>query len=254
MSKVSVIMPTYNRKNMIGRAIESVLNQTFKDYELIIVDDGSTDGTEENLRKIVKENSRIYYFKQENKGPSSARNFGISKAKGNYLAFLDTDNIWHPNFLEVMMDVLEKNPDYMMAYGSQNLLLVSPSKKGELSIIARKVRSEKYNSIRLTNENFIDVNSVVLRTKVFDELGGFDESLKSLEDWDLFARIAIRHPFKIMHVDQVLMDYYYSENFDTVTNKAMPKKAIRAYMGKRKPDKNEEKVLGKIEKYLSENK
>ncbi|OGM26641.1 hypothetical protein A3D00_01095 [Candidatus Woesebacteria bacterium RIFCSPHIGHO2_02_FULL_38_9] len=254
MLKVSVIIPTYNRKEVLKKAVQSVLDQTFGNFELIIVDDGSTDGTEENLRGFLENHKKLFYFKQENKGVSAARNLGISKSSGEYLSFLDSDNTYHSKFLEVMTGVLDENNEMVMAYSSQNLFLVSPDDERHLKVIARKVRSVEYNPIKLLRTNYIDVNAVLIRKSILDEIGFFDESLKSLEDWDLFVRMAIRHPFKIVQVDQVLGDYYYPENFDTITNKVLSKNAIRTYMGKPSTDESTQKILKNIERYLSESK
>jgi len=254
MPKVSVIMPTFNRRNVIKKAIDSVLAQAFKDYELIIVDDGSTDGTEETLKETIEKNQNIHYFRQENKGASSARNFGISNSKGEFLAFLDTDNTWHPNFLEVMKQELENDEKSVMVYCSENLFLVTPNEEGKIKTIARKVRAPEYNPAKLLHTNYIDVNSILLKRKVIEDIGDFDENLSSLEDWDLFVRLAIKYPFSVRHVDQVLVDYYYSEHFDTVTNKLMPKTSIRGYMGLVEPDEATNKVLVNIQKYLSQKK
>jgi glycosyltransferase involved in cell wall biosynthesis len=98
--KVSVIIPTYNRANLLPRAIKSVLNQTFQDFELIVVDDGSTDNTRKVVEEFQKGDSRVKYFYKENGGPGSARNFGLKNAKGNFVIFLDSDDMFLPYILE----------------------------------------------------------------------------------------------------------------------------------------------------------
>ncbi len=108
MPKVSVIIPTYNRAHFLCEALDSALSQTFKDFEIIIVDDGSTDNTKQVLEKY---GSRIYYIYQENKGRAEARNTGIRRAKGEHIAFLDDDDIWLPNKLEKQVFFLDARPD-----------------------------------------------------------------------------------------------------------------------------------------------
>lgn len=211
---VSVIMPTYNRSSIILNAIDSVLKQTFTNFELIIVDDGSTDDTQEVIAQ--RSDSRLRIIKQTNKGAAAARNLGIKTAAGKYIAYLDTDNVWHKNFLEIMVGEISDN---ILIYSSRNLLLCD-AKNGKPKIIARKVDRPAYNPTELLSRNFIDTNSVLHARSVFKTVGMFDENLKTLEDWDLFTRMAIAFPFKIKHVDQVLCDYYFftSQAFSTVTN------------------------------------
>jgi glycosyltransferase involved in cell wall biosynthesis len=114
MAKVSVIIPTYNRAGIIDKTLFSVIRQTISDIEIIAVDDGSTDNTCEVVKKIG--DSRIKYFYKENGGVSSARNLGLTKAGGEYIAFLDSDDLWQENYLECMISALENHTDYGAAY------------------------------------------------------------------------------------------------------------------------------------------
>jgi len=248
MPKVSVIMPTYNRVGIIRRAIDSVLNQSFKDFELIIVDDGSTDDTREMISKI-SDKRLITTSLATNKGSSAARNEGLSLAKGKLIAYLDTDNVWHNKFLEVM--VSELKVPYLMAYCSQNLFLVSGSKLPG-KVIGRRVRNVEYNPAKLTFENYIDLNSVVHTKEVLKNVGEFDESLNSFVDWDLFARIAIKFPFKVKHVEQVLCDYYYflKATTETITNDYASDEAMLHSFKIRTRKGNRGKILKKIEREL----
>src|SRR5258706_2090128 len=141
MPKVSVIMPTYNRAWIIERAVNSVLNQTYSDFELVILDDASTDNTKEILSKFEDKRIRTEYLK-ENKWVSVVRNIGVKLAQGELIAYLDTDNLWYQNYLEVM--VTEFSSDYVMTYSGQNLFLVGGNKENP-KIIARSIRDNKYN-------------------------------------------------------------------------------------------------------------
>ncbi|OGG19706.1 hypothetical protein A2721_00950 [Candidatus Gottesmanbacteria bacterium RIFCSPHIGHO2_01_FULL_47_48] len=205
MPKVSIIMPTHNRSWIIERAINSVLSQTFLDYELIVIDDASTDDTQEKLKQFTDERVVVQSL-SENKKPAGARNEGIKLAKGDIIAFLDSDNVWFPNYLEVM--VQELTDYYVMIYASQNMLLVGGDKH-EMNVIGRAVRDFPYNPKAMTRDNSIDINCAVLRKSLLNDIGLFDETLKSLEDWDLFARAVVKYPFRIKHVSQVLGDYYF---------------------------------------------
>lgn len=206
MPKISIIMPTYNRSWIIGRAIKSVLAQTFTDFELIISNDGSTDDSDIVLQEYT--DSRIRVIKQEaNHGLAAARNYGLETAKGELIAYLDTDNIWYPNFLEATLEAFDDSST-VMAYSGQNLLLVGGSRASQ-KILGRMTRNVTYNPAELIKGNYIDVNCVVHKKELLEKLGYFDESLKVLEDWDLFARIAIAYPFQVRRVDQVLSEYYF---------------------------------------------
>ena len=223
MSAVSVIMPTYNRGWIIERAIKSVLAQSFRDFELIVVDDGSSDDTKKKLAAHADKRIRILFGKH--KGASAARNMGIRASKCPLLAFLDTDNVWHPTFLETMK--AELKPDMVLAYSSQNMLLIGGTKKKPV-VLGRKVRATEYNYTKLFNENYIDTNAALVRAVAVKKAGLFDTKLLSLEDWDLFTRIAISNPLGVKHVDQVLGDYYYyiKSVASTVTNKNFTERVI----------------------------
>ncbi len=216
MTKVSVIIPTYNRAWIVGRAIKSVLAQTYQDFEIIVVDDGSSDETSTILLTNKEEKTRLITL-PKNYGPSYARNAGLKEAKGELIAYLDSDNIWFPNFLETM--VRELTDDYVLTYSGQNTLLATGS-KDNFHIIGQKVRNESYNPINILKYNFIDTSAVLYRKLLHAEIGYWDEDLKTMEDWDLYGRIVLAHPWQIKHVDQILGDYYYftKDTAETVEN------------------------------------
>jgi glycosyltransferase involved in cell wall biosynthesis len=238
-------MPTYNRQHTITQAVDSVLEQSFKNFELIIVDDGSADKTKTKLKNIIKNKKVRYFCLKKNVGLSAARNFGIKKSKGKYIAFLDTDNIWHKNFLEVMVTELNKNPEMVMAYCGQNLFLVSDGK-----VIGRGMRSPAYNPDRLLKSNYLDCNSAVVNRRIIKDIGFFDEEIDLVNDWDFFVRIVFKYPYSILHINQVLVDYYYSEDYDTLTNRYVTKDRIRASFGLGEHGEHELKVIKKIDRFL----
>lgn len=176
--QVSIVMPAYNSAHLIEKAVASVLNQHYDNYELIIVDDGSTDHTGELIRTAFADD-RIRYFRTENRGPSRARNFGLDKAGGDYIAYLDADNEWHPQYLTIMVNLLDDHPDVNMAYCGQEIY-----DNGDMV----DIRFQVFNRSLLMNKNYIDINSVVHRRRLYDEKGGFDNDLPRLEDWDLALR------------------------------------------------------------------
>lgn len=207
---VSVIMPTYNRENTIERAIDSVLNQTFNNYELIIVDDGSTDNSEKLIHEKYKtyiKNGKIKYFKQENGGVSKARNKGLSEARGSVIAYLDSDNCWFETYLEKMVAALS-NHNKNTAYSAMEVDDAYRNKKF--------VRNVKYDRDQLLESNFIDLNVFVHKRFLYHQLGGFNESLKRLVDWDLVLRYTrLNEP---CFVDEILAEYFLSNELNNISN------------------------------------
>ena len=204
---VSVIIPTYNRAHLIGRAIQSVLNQTYQDFEIIIVDDGSTDDTEEVIKKFQRKDERIKYVKHEkNKGSSAARNTGIKLARGKYIAFQDSDDEWLPEKLEKQMRVFENAPErvgviytgYWRVEGSKRIYIPSPKVK----------RKEGYIHDNLLEGNFVSTQTAVVKRECLQLAGMFDERLPRLQDWELFIRISKAYEFKC--VDEPLVVSHFT--------------------------------------------
>ena len=200
MPRVSVIIPTYQRPMFLREAIGSVLNQTFQDFELIIVDDASNDNTRELVRSFT--DKRIYYLCHENnKGGSAARNTGIRNAEGEYIAFLDDDDEWLPEKLGLQVDLLDNRPPEVgcVYTGYQRVDRVSgevlppvtPTKDGDLSraLLAR-------NWVGLTS-------SVLLRKQCFERVGLFDANLPSQQDYDMWIRISKEYQF--IHISKPLL-------------------------------------------------
>ncbi len=189
---VSVIIPTYNRRELLKRAIQSVLNQTFSKYSLTIIDDGSTDQTD----KILKEfkGNKIHYFRQEHKGVSAARNLGIKEARGEFIAFLDSDDAWHPKKLEVQLEFFRKHPEAMIAQTEEEWIRdgrpLKPQKK------------HKQHSGNIYRECLplciVSPSAVMMRREIFETVGPFDERLPACEDYDMWLRIAARYPIYLI--------------------------------------------------------
>jgi glycosyltransferase involved in cell wall biosynthesis len=194
-SFISVIVPTYNRADLISETIESILNQTYKNFELIIVDDGSTDNTEEVIRKF--KDSRIKYIKTDNwGGPARPRNIGIKKAKGEYIAFCDDDDIWLPEKLEKQIRVFQISNETAMLY--------TRFKTIEGDVISNKIFPEngKYKSGNIFKSiylrNLIACSGVIVKRSVLDQVGLFntDPNLIAIEDADLWLRISLKYIIK----------------------------------------------------------
>jgi glycosyltransferase involved in cell wall biosynthesis len=192
---VSVIIPAYNAAQYIGEAIESALAQTYKNQEIIVVDDGSNDNTVELISN--KYGEKVTIIKQKNAGPSSARNRGIKEARGEYIAFLDADDIWLPNKISEQIELMEKYLDVGMVFG--NATTLKDGRKSELSHFEKEGLDEAYFGDRiyykdafkkLFNKNIIMTQTVMMRTSIIEKTGGFDTDFRFAEDFLLWLNIA----------------------------------------------------------------
>ncbi|MCX8012187.1 MAG: glycosyltransferase family 2 protein, partial [Desulfobacterota bacterium] len=192
---VSVIITTYNRKEMVREAIASVQNQDFFDYEIIVVDDGSDDGTE----TITEEFPGIIYFYQKNQGISRSRNQGIELARGKLICFLDSDDLWLPTKLSTQVKVMGKNPEIPLSYTDEiwirNGKRINPKKKHQ------KFSGEIFD--KCLPLCIISPSSVMLQKAIFEVVGWFDESLPVCEDYELWLRITAR--FQVFFINQKLI-------------------------------------------------
>jgi glycosyltransferase involved in cell wall biosynthesis len=184
--RVSVILPTYNRAWIVKEAVESVLGQDFCDVELIVVDDGSTDGTPAMLAAY---GSRLRCIRQENRGVSAARNTGIQAARGPLIALLDSDDTWLPGKLDAQVAYFDAHPEALICQTEEiwirNGVRVNPGKRH------RKQAGMIFErSLALC---LVSPSAVMLRRSLLDEVGLFDEALPACEDYDLWLRIACKH-------------------------------------------------------------
>ncbi|MFC6283196.1 MULTISPECIES: glycosyltransferase family 2 protein [Polaromonas] len=183
---ISVIVPTYNRANFIGDAIASVLSQSFSDFEVIVVDDGSTDQTGAIVAGF--DDPRVIYVHQSNRGRSSARNHALSLARGRYLAFLDSDDMYMPGKLMLQVDYMDAHPDVGMIYTSAHCVDYSGNPLNENYIAS--VSGRIYKSIAFFRPVTITLPTVMARRELFEKVGGFDEKMHRFEDTDMWRRIS----------------------------------------------------------------
>lgn len=184
---VSVIIPTYNRADLVQQAVESILAQTWDQYEIIVVDDGSTDDTEHALTRW---HGRIRYERQENQGESAARNRGVQLARGAYVAFLDSDDLWLPGKLARQVEVLERNPAAGVVFCRASLIDGDGRRLPDNSIFDLDGLTQ-VSFEQLCRKSLFAPSTVVMRRAVFDAVGGFDEAIRYGEDWDLWLRSAL---------------------------------------------------------------
>lgn len=221
MPQFSVIIPLFNKEKFIAKTIESLLLQTFDDFEILIINDGSTDKSEEKVKEF--KDSRIRYFYKENKGVSAARNFGIENAVGNFVAFLDSDDYWFPHFLEEINTIISDFSSYSIfscAIELQNCSRNYPanysvSKKSDIEIL-------DYFKASLL-QSILSGSSAVIKKDVFKTIGNFDTSLKTDEDTALWIKIGLKYP--IVFSWKVGARYNYdpnglSKNWKNIAEKA----------------------------------
>lgn len=191
----SVVIPTYNRAATIGQAIGSALAQTYPHAEVIFVDDGSTDHTE---KVIELYRDRIKYISQPNGGSALARNRGISEATGNYIAFLDSDDLWYAGKLGRMATAIHEHPEAGLFYADSHVLDGS----GRLMWVHRSphIIGNAYQAF--LESDFVSTSAVVVRRNCFDVVGMFSESLSGCEDWDMWIRLSRQFP--CVHIPEVL--------------------------------------------------
>jgi glycosyltransferase involved in cell wall biosynthesis len=185
---VTVVTPAYNIAKYIGETVDSVLRQTFHDFEYLMVDDGSTDNSVDVIKAHVGDDPRFRLVQGEHRGPSAARNAGIREAKGQYIAFLDGDDRWHPKFLERQLQLIQSLPPDVGAVFCRSRLVLE---NGTL-VFLQWQRAGRYDfDDFLVNSNPArNGSSLLIRASCFADVGGFDEDLHRLEDLDMWLRIA----------------------------------------------------------------
>ena len=203
MPTVSIIIPTYNREHLLGRAIQSILNQTYQDFELIIVDDGSTDNTEKLVRKFNSE--RIKYIRHgENKGPSTARNTGIKSAKGDYIAFQDSDDEWMPEKLEKQIGAFEVAPPEVGIVYTGWYAVINNKKRYLPPAGVNPKDGDLFST--LLRRSLLGTPAALIKRECFERAGMFDERFPPAEDWELFLRMSKFYQFK--YINEPLVMYY----------------------------------------------
>lgn len=222
MAKISVIIPAYNCAGLISRTIQSVRNQTFQDWELIVVDDGSTDNTRDVVLSFQKNDPRIKYLNQPNSGaPASPKNNGIRNATGDYIAFLDHDDEWLPEKLEKHVSVFEKFPKTGLV--ASNAMIVNEA-NGQKKEYKMPQNSDIICSLLERNVVFCSSGATV-KKDVFDQAGLFDENFKLGDDWDMWIRIAKKFNFRF--INEPLYNFYRHDK--TVTSRIKMATKIKDY-------------------------
>jgi glycosyltransferase involved in cell wall biosynthesis len=197
--KISVIIPTYNRKHTLPRALDSVLAQSFQPFEIIVIDDGSTDGT---ANWFSNNYPSIQSISQSNQGVSAARNAGIKQSRGDWIAFLDSDDEWLPTKLAKQVETLKVNPEFLFCHTNEIWI-----RNG--ARVNQQKKHQKYGGHIF--EKCLDIcrvspSSSLFHKSILDNVGLFDESLKVCEDYDLWLRISANYP--VLFLDEPLINKY----------------------------------------------
>ncbi|WP_264520757.1 glycosyltransferase family 2 protein [Flavobacterium sp. N1994] len=204
----SIIIPVFNKEPFVKKTLKSVLNQSFTDFEIIIVNDGSTDESE---AKILSYNDpRIHYFSKLNEGVAIARNFGIEKAQGEFICFLDADDFWHPTFLSTMHSYIQKLPEQKVF---ATAIEIETNKKS----ITAQYSIPKISYFEIVNffdasqkECVLWTSSIAIHKSVLRTVGNFDPIIKKCEDTELWIRIGLNYP--IVFIWEILAKYVYDES------------------------------------------
>jgi glycosyltransferase involved in cell wall biosynthesis len=201
--KVSVIVPSYNRGEFIEATLVSIQNQSFKDFEVVFVDDGSTDNTAEIVQKFVDTDPRFRYLKQENSERAVARSYGLSQAKADLLCLVDSDDLWYPHKLEKQLKVMEANPDVVLSYAAVNRIDMQGNP------VASSARQHQgfsgYIFYDLLMRNFIPSVCPMFRKSAFEKVGPQVTEFIPYEDWDFWLKFSRQGKF--FHIKEPLGDY-----------------------------------------------
>lgn len=208
--QVSVVIPSYNHEKFVEQTIDSVLNQTFQDFEIIITDDGSSDNTVKKIRKYDDPRIQLYVFKR-NKGACEALNNCIRKSKGKYVAYISSDDVWEKNKLEKQLKFIERNQNYSVVFSKAKIInekneLISDDKHPYFSIFDQQNRTrEEWLRYFFFNGNCICHPSILIKKSVYDEIGLYNERLANIPDMEMWIRICMKHEIHIM--DQKLIRF-----------------------------------------------
>jgi glycosyltransferase involved in cell wall biosynthesis len=199
MPLISVIIPVYNGERTIQETIESVLNQTFTNFELIVIDDGSQDSTLQIVSTI--QDPRIKVFSHPNAGVSTSRNRGLSHATGEFISFIDADDLWTPDKLECQLKALQENPKAAVAYSWTDWIDRSNQLLGRGSYLPEQ--GDVFAKL-LLNDFVASGSNCLIRREALAEVGNFDREVAPAEDWDMWLRLAIRYEFVLVPSAQIL--------------------------------------------------
>lgn len=208
MPYFSIVIPVFNKEKFVSNTLKSVLSQTFSDYEIIIVNDGSIDNSEAVIKAFT--DKRIQYFSKENEGVAVARNFGIDKAKSEFVCFLDADDFWQPDFLKTMYSCIQKFPEQKVFACAIEIETKNKTFAADYSI-PKNAAVEIVDFFDASQkECVLWTSSVVIHKSVFEAVGNFDTKIKKGEDTEFWIRIGLQYP--IVFIWRILARYVYDQS------------------------------------------
>lgn len=234
MAQVSVVITTYNRAELLTLALNSAINQSFHDLEIIIIDDGSTDNTRAIVEEYARKDNRIKYFYQANKGISGAKNAGVKHATAEYIAFLDSDDIWEKEKTEKQMGVFKNNKIINLVYTNANLIDIKNKCLNKFYIREedKNIKPEDFLP-KLLLRDFIPFSSIIVRRDIFAQYGDFMNDYEGAEDHEWLLRISRHGHFH--YIDEPLTQYRLSsgnESWNLEKRHTKSIKILNAYKNK----------------------
>lgn len=205
-TKVSIIIPCYNNESTVLETLDAVYNQSFANIEVILVNDGSSDHSETVIASFLKKRPDLIYLKQENQGPSAARNFGSSVATGEFLVFLDADDKIHPDYIALCVDEFNADPTLDLVYSNSEFF---ENQTGIYYLY-------DYNPVTLLGQNCFPIVAMI-RLKSFIDIGKFDVQLNIAEDWEMWIRYTSKFP-KVKKIEQTLFFYRKRSSKDSISD------------------------------------
>lgn len=229
MPQVTVVIPTFNRADLIGQTLQSVAAQTFPDWECVVVDDGSTDNTRQVVESFAARDPRFRYAWQENASAAAARNRGVELATGEFIAFVDSDDLWPPDRLAWQVEALRNDPEAVLAYGNTFVFRNGDTTKGGLYMgyVTDKPAGWAFEKLIVCSS----IYSPLVRASAIRKLGGFDLSLPSAEDWDTW--LALSKVGKLVFDPRVALYYRAHEgnkSGNTLRNYTCATRVVRKHL------------------------
>ncbi|MEM7086147.1 MAG: glycosyltransferase family 2 protein [Bacteroidota bacterium] len=210
MPKFSVVISVYNKAQFIGATLDSVLAQSFQDFEVVLLNDGSTDESHSILKSYTSD-PRIRLYSEENKGAAAGRNYVIQKAKGTYIALLDADDHWKPDYLEEHARLIEKYPDEMVFATNSEVISKGKTIQRDYSVPIDTGQDMVFDYFEASYlDSILHSSTTVIKKEAFDEVGLYDPSIRSGQDTDLYVRLGLKYP--VVFSPKVCVQYLIIEN------------------------------------------
>ncbi len=233
MPKFSVVISVFNKEKYIAATLQSVLDQTFQDFEIVILNDGSTDNSEAEILKFT--DSRISYFSEENKGAAAGRNYVIEKAKGDFVALLDADDLWDVDYLARQSELINLYPEESIFATALKVYENDSYRSRDYTISLNKGEIKVFNYFRASMlESILHSSSTVIRKNSFDVIGYYNPSIKSGQDTDLYVRVGLNYPIVFLNEELVTYNNMAIESLFKTSKSVRDKPSFEGYADEEK--------------------